>query len=49
MVSPILPCPKGNEQFMKFNKIARHAWDILQAAANLPDNKRVYILSHNRP
>ena len=39
---------KGNEQFMKFNKIARHAWDILQAAANLPDNKRVYILSHTQ-
>lgn len=37
---------KGNEAFAKYNEIARHAWDVLMAATNLPDNKRVYILSH---
>lgn len=30
----------------KFSDIGRHAWDILNAASSLPDNKRVYILSH---
>lgn len=39
---------KGNEQFMKFNKIARHAWDVIQAATNLPSNKRVYVLAHTQ-
>lgn len=37
---------KGNEAFAKYNEIARHAWDVLMAATNLPDHKRVYILSH---
>ncbi len=37
---------KGNEAFAKYNEIARHAWDVLMAASNLQDNKRVYILSH---
>ena len=37
---------KGNEAFAKYNEIARHAWDVLMAATSLPDNKRVYILSH---
>jgi len=32
--------------FDKFTQIGRHAWDILNAASNLPDHKRVYILSH---
>lgn len=36
----------GNAAFAKYNEIARHAWDILTTAASLPDNKRVYILSH---
>lgn len=32
--------------FGKFTEIGRHAWEILSLAAQLPDNKRVYILSH---
>ena len=36
----------GNAAFAKYNEIARHAWDILTTASSLPDNKRVYILSH---
>lgn len=36
----------GNAAFAKYNEIARHAWDVLMAAASLPANKRVYILSH---
>lgn len=36
----------GNAAFAKYNEIARHAWDVLMAASALPDNKRVYILSH---
>lgn len=39
---------KGNEAFQKFNRIARHAWDILDQAAQLPEHKRVYILSHSQ-
>lgn len=39
---------KGNEAFMKFNKIAQNAWYILNACASLPDNKRVYVLSHTQ-
>ncbi|EGY53111.1 AAA family ATPase [Neisseria shayeganii] len=39
---------KGNEAFQKFNRIARHAWDILDQAAKLPDHKRVYILGHTQ-
>lgn len=30
----------------KFNDIGRRAWDIINAAASLPDDVRVYILSH---
>lgn len=30
----------------KFTDIGRHAWDVLNAAGNLPDDVRVYILSH---
>lgn len=37
----------GNAAFAKYNEIARHAWDVLMAASSLPDNKRVYILSHS--
>lgn len=36
----------GNGAFAKFNEIARHAWDVLIESTSLPDNKRVYILSH---
>lgn len=36
----------GNGAFAKYNEIARHAWDVLMASTSLPDNKRVYILSH---
>lgn len=36
----------GNAAFAKYNEIARHAWDILTAAASLADHKRVYLLSH---
>ena len=32
--------------FEKFTDIGRHAWDILTAATKLPDDTRVYILSH---
>lgn len=38
----------GNAAFAKYNEIARSAWDILNAAASLPSNKRVYILSHTQ-
>lgn len=30
----------------KFTDIGKHAWEIIRAAADLPDHKRVYILSH---
>lgn len=33
--------------FGKFNEIGRHAWDILMAANQLPDDVRVYILGHS--
>lgn len=36
----------GNGAFAKYNEIARSAWDILMKASALPDEKRVYILSH---
>lgn len=36
----------GNAAFAKYNEIARSAWDILTCAAALPENKRVYLLSH---
>jgi hypothetical protein len=32
--------------FDKFTEIGKHAWDIITAAAQLPDDVRVYILSH---
>lgn len=32
--------------FNKFTEIARHAWDVLRKATTLPDDVRVYILSH---
>jgi len=36
----------GNAAFAKYNEIARHAWDVFTQASALPDNKRVYVLSH---
>lgn len=36
----------GNGAFAKYNEIARSAWDVFQMASGLPDDKRVYILSH---
>lgn len=32
--------------YSKFSEIGKHAWDILIAAAELPDDVRVYILAH---
>lgn len=32
--------------FDKFTEIGRHAWDILKAATELADDRRVYILCH---
>lgn len=32
----------------KFNDIGRHAWDILMAATDLADHRRVYVLSHTQ-
>lgn len=32
--------------FEKFTDIGRHAWDILNAATSLSDDRRVYILAH---
>lgn len=37
----------GNSAFAKYNEIAKNAWDIVTAAMALPDNKRVYFLSHS--
>jgi hypothetical protein len=38
----------GASAFQKYNEIAKSAWDILNCAAALPDNKRVYILAHTQ-
>ena len=32
--------------FEKFTDIGRHAWNILRAASDLSENRRVYILAH---
>ncbi len=32
--------------FEKFTDIGRHAWDVLRAATDLADDRRVYILAH---
>lgn len=34
--------------FDKFSDIGRHAWDILNAAKDLPNDVRVYILAHSQ-
>lgn len=38
----------GASAFQKYNEIAKSAWDILNCASSLADNKRVYILSHTQ-
>lgn len=42
----VLDKETGNQAFAKYNEIARNIWDILNAASNAADEKRVYILSH---
>jgi hypothetical protein len=42
----VLDHETGNQAFAKYNEIARMAWDIFMCASSLPENKRVYILSH---
>ena len=44
----VLDKESGNAAFAKYNEIARNAWDILMAASQLDDNKRVYILGHTQ-
>lgn len=34
--------------FTKFTDIARHAWETITAAQNLPDDVKVYFLSHTQ-
>jgi hypothetical protein len=33
--------------FDKFTEIGRHAWNLMRAASELSDRRRVYILAHN--
>lgn len=33
--------------FEKFTDIGRHAWDVLRAATDLADDRRVYVLAHS--
>ena len=44
----VLDKETGNAAFAKYNEIARNAWDILMAAGQLGDSKRVYILGHTQ-
>ena len=44
----VLDKETGNAAFAKYNEIARTAWDILMAASQLADSKRVYILAHTQ-
>lgn len=44
----VLDKETGNAAFAKYNEIARSAWDILMAAGNAQDDKRVYILGHTQ-
>lgn len=44
----VLDKETGNAAFAKYNEIARNAWDILMAASQLADHKRVYILGHTQ-
>lgn len=36
----------GETGFTKFTEIGKHAWDIINAATDLSDDVRVYILAH---
>lgn len=44
----VLDKETGNAAFAKYNEIARSAWDILMAASQCADDKRVYILGHTQ-
>lgn len=44
----VLDKETGNAAFAKYNEIARSAWDILMAAGQQADEKRVYILGHTQ-
>lgn len=44
----VLDKETGNAAFAKYNEIARSAWDILMAAGQQADSKRVYILGHTQ-
>ena len=44
----VLDKETGNAAFAKYNEIARNAWDILMAAGQLADHRRVYILGHTQ-
>ena len=34
------------KSFDKFTEIGRHAWDIIKAAQDAPDDLRIYFLAH---
>jgi len=34
--------------YTKFTEIAKHTWDVFKAASDLPDDVRVYFLSHTQ-
>ena len=44
----VLDKESGNAAFAKYNEIARSVWDIINAAAQAGDVKRVYMLSHTQ-
>ena len=44
----VLDKETGNAAFAKYNEIARNAWDILMAASQQEDHKRIYILGHTQ-
>lgn len=42
----VLDNETGNQAFAKYNEIAKKTWDVFMCASSLPDDKRVYIMSH---
>lgn len=44
----VLDKETGNAAFAKYNEIARSAWDLLMAAGQQDDSKRIYILGHTQ-
>jgi len=44
----ILDRETKDSTFVKYNEIAKNAWDILMTASALDPNKRVYILGHTQ-